>query len=227
MKLVLYDVDSCGEYEFEDGYVLSIECMDKNYFNRLIAGLKGFNDNKIAVFKGLERIDFVKDCLIIIDYFSLEQYEKSILTKLYKMLEKTYSNEPSVINSMQDIYTSMANIIRTVSDGTMVDLAFEMPTSLADYFKFATVKPDGSFEYGAIGLSNLLSSIATLNLYKLVVLVNPKSFYSEDDLSEIVKTCVYSDLKVLLLDNVITNSRLQNEIKIVVDEDYFDVTYKE
>lgn len=227
MKLVLYDVDSCGEYEFEDGYVLSIECVDKNYFNRLITGLKSFNDNKIAVFNGLDRIDFVRDCLVVIDYFSLEQYEKSILTKLYKMLEKTYSNEPSVINNMQEIYSSMANIIRTVSDGTMLDLTFEMPTSLTDYFKFSTVKPDGSFEYGAIGLSNLLSSISTLSLYKLVVLVNSKSFYSEVDLNEVAKTCVYSGLKVLLLDNVITNSRLQNEIKIVVDEDYFDVTYKE
>ena len=87
MKLMLYDVDYNNQIEFEDGYVLSVECKNKNYFNQLIGGLKGVNDNRISVLEGLEKIDFSKDSLIIMDYFSLPQYEKTILTKFYKTLD--------------------------------------------------------------------------------------------------------------------------------------------
>ena len=226
MKLKLYDVDYNDELIFEDGYVISVECKEKSYFNQLIAGLKGLNDNRIAVFEGDERIDFQKDSIVVIDYFGLSQYEKAVITKLYKQIEKTCGNSPQVIDSLQNVYSALTKITEEISD--VYDFTFDMdvPTGISEYLKLISLKPQNGFDYGISGICNFISLVATLNLYKLTVFVNAKSFYSLDEINEIIKACVYSGQHVLFIDNSEFEYKNPNEIKLVIDEDYYDVLYK-
>ena len=42
-----------------------------------------------------------------------------------------------------------------------------------------------------------------------------------------MKACCYENIPTLFIDNLITENRFEGEIKVTVDEDYYDVLYRE
>ncbi|MBE5742676.1 MAG: type II-A CRISPR-associated protein Csn2 [Clostridiales bacterium] len=194
--------------------------------SRCIGGLKGLNDNSIAFIEEGNRIELNKDGIVVIDYFFLSQYEKPILSKLYKSIEKMNGNDPNVIEDIQSIYKHFDSLLSSVTDYYNIDFEVDVPTALGEYLKFASLKPQNGFDYGEEGVINFISLIAHLKLYKIIVLVNAKSFFTTDQIEEIFKTCCYNGQTAFFLDNCETEERFTNEIKIVVDEDYYDVLYR-
>ena len=65
-----------------------------------------------------------------------------------------------------------------------------------------------------------------LKLYKVLVLVNAKSFFSEMQIEEIIKCVTYNNQKTLFIDSTTSKKVHQNEIKLLIDTDYFDILYR-
>ena len=60
MKLLLYDVDYNTEIIFEDGYVLSIECENAEYFSKLILSFKNSLEGHISIEEQNSLLDLEK-----------------------------------------------------------------------------------------------------------------------------------------------------------------------
>ncbi len=223
MKLLLPDVDYSNQIQFEDGKIISIECESLKYFKNLVSSIKRSDGENIKFLEQDNLLDCKKDVLTIIDYYSLEQYEKNILTKLYKSLDKIYGQDEIVQKSIYNIAKEIDNIKNEVVDDYNIEFEINVPMQLSEYVKFVSMKPkDGFSEDCFNGIINLITLASSLKLYKIIVFINPKSFFNEAELLEIVKCINYNGQKAVFIDNHYANINLINEKKLLIDEDFYD-----
>ena len=222
MKLILYDVDFNNEIQFQEGYVLSVECESATYFAQLVSALKGNEENRLAFVEKVDAIDLGKHVITLIDYYNLESYEKTLLGKLYKKLEQVYANDITVKTQIEKVQSILTRLVDTLTEGYDCNFETNCTESLAEMLKFAGMKTEGGLGNGIEGVINFISLISTLKLYKVVVFVNAKCFFNKTQLEEIYKVCAYNKQLTLFLDNKITKSKLEHEIKLLIDEDYYD-----
>ena len=226
MKLLLADVDYNSEIFFEEGFVLSIECESKEYFAKLIENAKGLNLNHFKIVSNEKVVDVEKELLTIIDYYSIESYEKTILTKFYKTLDKTYVSDEEVIIKMKKISEEFSRLAKYVVEDLNADFEINMPTLISDYLKFSGLKMVGGFEFGFEGTLNFINLCSALKLYKVLVLVNAKSFFNDNQMEEIIKCLTYNKQKTLFIDSTISKKIYKNEIKLYIDSDFYDILYR-
>ena len=226
MKISLYDVDYNNEIEFEDGYVLSLECENTNYFIKLINNAKGLTNDAFKVFDKDKLVDFEKDVLTIVDYYALDQYEKTLLSKFYKSLDKRYLTDSVLVGKLTELEKLFKYIANYVTEDYNASFEINMPTLISDYVKFSDLKISGGFGFGVDGILNFINALSILKTYKLLVLVNAKSFFNEVELAEIIKCCTYNNLKTLFIDVKTSRNHYQNEIKLLIDNDFYDILYK-
>lgn len=226
MKISLCDVDFNNEIKFEDGYVVSLECESIDYFIKLVNNAKGLNYNAFNIIDGNTNIDLQKDAITVIDYFSLEQQEKTILTKFYKTLDKRFIADIEVVKKLNEIAKVYESLCNYITEDYNVNFEINMPTTISEYVKFADLKVKGGFSVGVEGLLNFINILSILKTHKLLILVNSKSFFNSAQLSEIIKCCVYNNIKTLFIDAKTNKNHYKNEIKLLIDSDYYDILYK-
>ena len=176
MKLYLYDVDYNSEIFFEDGYVLSIECENREYFSQLVKNVKGINDNNLAIFEKDNLVSFEKDAVVIVDYFMLQNYEKSLFTKLYKLMEQINGNDDYVISKLKSIVKEFNDVSRYVVDSYNINLDINPPTNLSEYLKFFDLNFERDVKDVYQNLINFIDLLSILKVCKVLVLINAKSF---------------------------------------------------
>lgn len=75
-------------------------------------------------------------------------------------------------------------------------------------------------------LFRLVELIQCMDLARLLICVNLKQYLNDEQLVEFYKYCVYNDVRVLLLENGLTVSALENERVLFVDEDYDEFVFE-
>ena len=226
MILSLYDVDYNNKIPFEDGYVISLECESVDYFIKLISDVKGGTSNAIKVFCGDDALDLGKDAITIIDYYSLEQYEKTLFSKFYKTLDKKFITDSTVIDSLNQVAKLFENITYYLTEDLNAKFEINMPSLISDYAKFCDLKIEGGFSSGIEGMLNFINVLSILKTHRLLILVNAKSFFNKNEVCEIIKYCTYNNIKTLFIDTKTSANHYDNEIKLLIDNDFYDILYK-
>ena len=68
-----------------------------------------------------------------------------------------------------------------------------------------------------------LEFVSALRIYKVLILVNAKSYFSFDEIGSVMRTCAHLGQPLLLLDDK-TDKRLhENEKKLLIDEELYDM----
>lgn len=222
MKVLIYDVDFNNDILIEDGSFLGVECESTDYFASMIANCKGYCNDHIAILddKGKE-LNFEKDVLTIIDFYSLEQITKSALLKLYKQMDSVYNDEEH-FGLLEQIEKSVRALLESI-DVYNMDFDYEVPATLSSYMKLCDVKLKNYSGNVYEDVVDLAALIGTTKMYKVFILVNAKSFFKKDELQEIAKGFIYSKQPLILIDNVVTEEKLEKEKKLVVDSDFYDI----
>ena len=226
MILSLYDVEYNNEIPFEDGYVLSLECESVDYFIKLISDGKGLTSNALKVCCDNVTLDLAKDAITIIDYYSLEQYEKALLTKFYKALDKKFIADATVVDNLTKIANSFESIVNYITEDFNARFEINMPSLISEYAKFCDLKIEGGFSLGVEGFINFINVLSILKTHKLLIFVNAKSFFNYNEMCEIIKCCTYNNIKTLFIDARISNTIYTNEIKLLIDNDFYDIIYR-
>lgn len=226
MNLLVYDVDYNNEISFDDGKIISIECKNNQYFSVLVDACKGNTEKGLAVMDGDDRLDLSKDAITLIDFFSLEHYEKAILGKFYKHVDKLHVNDPDMVSALKEISNAIELMIDKVTDG--YDLLFDtkISTTVSEYLKFCELKPKNGFADKFDGIINLISLNAILGIYKIIFFINAKSFFDREKIAEIIKCCNYNGQKAVFIDNLCSSDRFVGETKLLIDDDFYDIIYK-
>lgn len=224
MKLMLYTLDNYSTIEMDINGINVLEIENRNYFLKLLQSLKGyiFNPLEVGVLDNENFLDLEKTCSVIIDYIGLDNASKNILTKLYNKIIEESNSQLDLITKLSELSNSLIEHIDNLTLEMDLNLEFVSKINIKDYLHFVGLVPVNS-EKPLEKLLDYISLIGELNLYRVVVLVNPKSFFSDAEMIEIYKYSLYKRINLLIVENFHRETKLNYEIKYYIDEDLFDI----
>ena len=223
MKLILYDGDNNTEISFLAEEPIILCCENKNYFSKLVACAKGVSEKEFAIFENDEKIYFEKNVLTIIDYYGLENDLKTVVAKWYKALEKKHVGREETEYFFARSGEEIDFFLKELLSGYNASFDYEIPHTVGEYLKLVSLKPH--YEQTDIfnGLLNFIEIIADLRLYKVFVMVNMQSFFTQKQAEEIVKKCAYYHQPLLCIEQDYQKDIIVGAKKILIEEDFFDI----
>lgn len=222
MKLLLYNLDNNCEVSFDDDIIV-LEIENRPYFLKTIKSLKKVCDetSEMAVLSGGKLLDYTKECDVVVDYTNIDNSTRSIISRLYNKMIEEISGELDLSNQMHNILTSIIMHLDNLIPADL-NVEFSEDKTLKDILCFSGLSLKNE-ESTFVRLLDRISIISELNLYKLMVLVNPKSYFTDSEMIELYRYALYKKVRLFIVENNHKDIKLDYERKIYVDEDMFDI----
>lgn len=217
MKMLLNNYEN--DIIFDNTYINTLEILNKKAFYQFLKDINNLNNqDNILFFDNNEQINMDNKIFIIYNFINFDFNTKKITASILNIInnnmdEKDKDKINNLYNKLKDIYTHLLDNI---------DLNLE----IQDEFKIEDIsklmKPKINTKNNLLENILLLMDIESeLNLDKLVVFVNLKSYLENEELIELYKYSLYKDIKILLVDN--HNYSTNNiEKKLQIDEDLIE-----
>lgn len=210
-----------------DHYVRVLEISDKALFANIIQSLyslcSGYSSKEyIVLVDGEKQVDFNKDVIFERDILGIDFNNRKILTQLYAVIKGQVKLDLEIKEKIEIYFQDVFNLL----DMTLIDLPFEVnydpDIEIEDILKLFKIKiqfEDQSFLERILCFIDL---IALLDLGKLVIFCNLKSFFTDAEIEEIYKHIITNKLKVLLIEGIIAPRALKYEKKTSIDDEFDD-----
>ncbi|MEG0129050.1 type II-A CRISPR-associated protein Csn2 [Clostridium sp.] len=219
MDNIEYDI------EFTDEYVSVLEIQEKSLFNKVIYRL----NKAIACGEDVEGVRLYSDCLemtlgkaaiLVYDMFNPNINQSKIIKYLYEEVSKDYTalfEEEGVFNNQKPILQSVNDILLEYEyQFTKRDIL-----DIKDILKIMDVKFDTDYYDNPLeNIYLLFDLINNFKICKVLILVNCKCYYTEEDLNEVYKMAKYKGINLLLIESYKDEKHRPLERKIVIDEDF-------
>lgn len=220
MKLVHPDIETA--FVFEDKInVLNIE--NGAFFRELVEDLysqiNGFCGN-FVLSDNETVLDLSKNAVILADFFNLDFSDKKMQNKLYSKLQTIVADKLQAESSnLNLLFYEFFNKLNSESD---FSLDYCEETAITNIFKCFGL----TFSVQELSfiekLTRYIEILTQLLGFKLVVLINLKSFLSETELDLIYQFFTYNDIKVLLLENG-AKQKNSSEFAVTIDNDLCEI----
>ena len=177
-------------------------------------------DIEKVIFIDNDKLVNIKDIIIFNDILSFNFNDKTIITKLYNQLSKSIISNVEVDNELKEYFMKISNILYDEIEYYNVDIDLNEEIDLVKYFKFAGIEFDNKY-------NNLIDKfIDILEIYselynQTIIFVNVLSYFSNDEIREVLKYITYKKISVLFLENSYNRS-VYFENKYVIDDDFYD-----
>lgn len=213
LELPIIDESSCICYEW---IVESPELFSK-YVQGLLAQINGGDGNFVFCIDEKE-IDLSKSIELIINPFSVNINDRRIVNKLYSELSKTaYDSENYLYtqNILADIQKYFLNLEQSSNYILEMDSEIDITALLKALNVRLEIFADDFFEM----LNQYIKIIAELMKKKVVGFVNISSFFTKQQLEELIKNAAYNEMKLLLIENHQKEYSLNDTRCIIIDKD--------
>lgn len=175
---------------------------------------------KKIVFIDNDKLVNIKDIIIFNDILSFNFNDKTIITKLYNKLSKSIISNVEIDNELKKYFMKISNILYDEIEYYNVDIDLNEEIDLVKYFKLAGIEFDNKY-------NNLIDKfIDILEIYselydQTMIFINVLSYFSNEEIREILKYITYKKISVLFLENSYNRS-VYFENKYVIDDDFYD-----
>lgn len=204
-----------------DDKIISLEIENKGCFYRTIVNFIQISAGELIedfyfFDNQKEEIKLFNKILLITDYFNFDIVLKKYSTHLQKMIIENTNEE--IVNDLAILYKKFIEKIKKSFESIDFSINFNDEFSLEQIVKFIkpTIKTSKSL------LNNLYLIIdleKTFNINKILVFVNLKQYLTKEEVEEFYKYCIYNKMKVLLIENKSYQNTLENEQKLIIDND--------
>ena len=228
IKIVSFE----NEIDFFDKSSLVLNVLNSKLYIRIVESLYFLNQGKegkesITLYDNDKLIDFSKDATMIFDILNYDINERKNLTKFYKYIEEQQQNNEEIKEKINVIERELIWLLNEIE----IDLPFSVISKdsflLADYLKLLDIRIENdlcdSFVEKTYVLLDFLNEIMG---YKLIILVNCRVYFSENEIKEIVKFINYKKLRVLFLESNESVSKVEGEILHLIDDDFEEFVEK-
>lgn len=227
MILKLVNLENCIYNKLSLSNILVIECHNSTMFKNIIANFKpiDYNITDIQIYKDDILLDLSKNCILITDFFDFSVNSKTLINKIYKKIINDNIAYIDMATNLQSIYCDIVRQIDNLINNYNINLHMQEDIDIADFFKFVNlsiVESSNPFDR----LVDFFQLNATMHLYDAIVLVNPKSYFTDDQMVELYKNALYAECVLIILDSNTKPDTLKYEKKILIDEDLFDIYIK-
>lgn len=160
------------------------------------------NEGKFTLSAEDEIIDFQKYAELIIDPFLLDFHNRQIQKKLYVELQKLAVGSEFYLQT-QELKSQIQKYFIDLEYASGYDLEIADEIDLPAIFKAVGIQLDGGNEETLFErIAIYIKIMAELLKKKLVILVNSRSYLTSDQIDQIAELCMYSEVALLLIENV-------------------------
>ncbi|HIT21669.1 MAG TPA: type II-A CRISPR-associated protein Csn2 [Candidatus Scybalousia intestinigallinarum] len=217
MKVRLNFLDH--DIEVKNDSVFSVECENKIYFYRIVgiinALANGYLDEALEIYDQENEVDCSNKVEVIIDYFNFDFSNKKYQAKLIDMLNHVIDSED--ISRFNNEFKKIRKLVEKNLGKLDLPIVIQKDFELDSFIKVLKL----SIRENKSLLDNLLLIIdieKTFHLNYFYVFVNLKSYLSHTEINELYKYALYNQVSILMLDNDTYGTCLDNEHKIIIDE---------
>ena len=177
-------------------------------------------DIEKVIFIDNDKLVNIKDIIIFNDILSFNFNDKTIITKLYNKLSKSIISNVEIDNEFKKYFMKISNILYDEIEYYNVDIDLNEEIDLVKYFKLAGIEFDNKY-------NNLIEKfIDILEIYselydQTMIFINVLTYFSNEEIREILKYITYKKISVLFLENSYNRS-VYFEKKYVIDDDFYD-----
>lgn len=147
-------------------------------------------------------LDISKHVFLVMDVFNMDFNRSQILKTLYMYIEKHCLMEDELHQSIQQVSRNINQIMQQIVQEYEFELEFKSQYYIQDFLKLAGLKFNMQiYNTPFENLCGIMDVIASLNLFKVLVLVNCKCYFSESELAELYKTAIYKKIYLVLIES--------------------------
>lgn len=160
------------------------------------------NEGKFTLSDEDEIIDFQKYAELIIDPFLLDFHNRQIQKKLYAELQNLAVGSEFYLQT-QELKSQIQKYFIDLEYASGYDLEIADEIDLPAIFKAVGIQLDGGNEETLFErIAIYIKIMAELLKKKLVILINSRSYLNSDQIDQIAELCMYSEVALLLIENV-------------------------
>lgn len=218
MNLAYLDLFNHVELNENTVNVLVIE--NKKLFREMIQqfmqSLLGLESKWVLSDKG-KLVSLNKVAILVNDPLNLDMNERKLLDGLYNEMASIGMSDVHYMDTIQIQNALQAYINNVIHD---VDFPFleSGDMSLTNLFKLASVHFEDYSSEPLEKISNYCSLCSRFKKCRLIVFVNLKTYFSDEELKEFYKDMAYKKISLLLVENR-EFCELDNEITTTIDSD--------
>lgn len=209
------------ENEVEIIEILNSKCYSHiiNEINEKVNGIE--DSNEIFLLDDEENeIKFKENAYMVFDIFNINYNSKTILNKLYSIIDKNIETSGSY--EIYNLYIKMRNLI--IQEINELPFEFEMEDNMkiVDLLKIYELRIDTSNYINVINkIEILIDLISTLKIAKILIIPNLKLFLSNEELVELYKYSLYNNINLISIERNLTE-KLKYEKHFIIDENFND-----
>lgn len=216
---------------FRDSTVKTLQVENKRMFIKIVESLfnKYYNmeeSERITLIKDGKEIDFEKNTLLISDLCRFELNERKVLNALYSKLEENLTSLPEEYLKLQNLYNLIINRVDFLLEDFDIETMYKIDFDFKSFFKVLDLKiyTGDSFSF-LEKIYKIMDLNRELLANKLLIFINCKTYFTIEELEEIVKYGNYNKDNILFLESV-EGDEITGEIKHIIDFDYCEFTEK-
>lgn len=221
MKLKINGFDN--EIIFNDENINILEIKDSKCFTHIIEILNekinGIESNEIFLLDNNENeLNMGKEMYMIFDLFNIDYNSKKIISKIYEIISENIKKNQD--HEIENETIKLRNYIIQEINELPFEFVMKRELEISEILKLYNLKID-PINYTSIleRAELLIDIISTLQIAKILVLPNLKTYLSEDELVALYKYSLYNNVKLLLIERYNTK-KLKYEKTMLIDESF-------
>lgn len=198
---------------------------DKTIFSKMVFGIQSACNGN-AVEDGISITDEnmeskIKNCIFVWDLFNINLNDKKIMNELVKYVQQELNNDMDQLKEFASHYNYCVNEIEKLALELPIEVSCSHELNIPDFLKAMSLKVSDIFSDTLLDkVHKYIDIIKFTGIANLIIFVNMKQFFNEEELIEIYKYAVYNEINILLLESSECNKALEYEHVIVIDKDY-------
>ena len=217
MKLVYKDM--CHVITFDNGYVNELVVENRKMFFDLVYALssqvEGADGGCILSISD-KPVDFSKNADVITQFAPFSANRKSLLTKLYSALEQK-AHLPENYIKTSELLSELEAYMHYLSE----DFPFEIECqkiAIGHIIKAISPQIDDNDKKAIENVFSYMELVRELDKDRLFVMVNMRTYFSDNDMEKFIESVCLHGFKVLLLESNSYN-KLKNTKRYTIDDD--------
>lgn len=205
--------------------VNAIHFEDKTIFSKMVFGIQNVcNGNAVEDSISItdENMESqIENCVFLWDLFNINLNDKRIMNELVKYVQRELNSDMEQLKEFASHYNYCVNEIEKLTLELPIEVSCSHELNIPDFLKAMSLKVSDTFSDTLLDkVHRYIDIIKFIGIAKLIIFVNMKQFFNEQELIEIYKYAMYNEINILLLESSDCNKALEYEHVIVIDKDY-------
>lgn len=223
MNLSIFGLEN--QIIFEEGYINILEINNKFFFSSIINLINEkcngnlHEDNQILLKQDNQILKIDKNIILITDLFNLDFNSKKILNKIYNIISDNINNNQDF--KLEELTLKLKNYLISEINELPFEFTIKSEIEIDDLLKIFNLKIDNTCYITLVEkIEFIINLISTLELAKILVIPNLKTFLNKEELLEIYKYSIYNNINLLIIENKNQNEILKYEQVNIIDEEF-------